>query len=118
MDGNAPSISPTDLYARLGTAKAPLLFDVRRAQAFESDDTLIIGSARRLPEDVAGWGKALLADRSVVAYCVHGHEVSQSVASALQKSGFRPPISKAASRIGRSASCRRAASAAPSKTNG
>ena len=89
MDGNAPSISPTDLYARLGTANAPLLFDVRRAQAFESDDTLIIGSARRLPEDVASWGKVLLADRSVVAYCVHGHEVSQGVANALQKSGVQ-----------------------------
>ena len=89
MDGNAFSISPSDLYARIGTAKAPLLIDVRRAPAFEADDTLIIGSARRLPDDVAGWRNAIPANRSVVAYCVHGHEVSQGVASALQKSGVQ-----------------------------
>ena len=34
----------------------------------------------------------------MVAYCVHGHEVSQGVASALQKAGMPAPISKAASR--------------------
>ena len=89
MDGNALSISPSDLYARIGTAKAPLLIDVRRAPAFEADDTLIIGSARRLPDDVASWRNAIPANRSVVAYCVHGHEVSQGVASALQKSGVQ-----------------------------
>jgi rhodanese-related sulfurtransferase len=82
MDGNALPISPDGLYARVGTAKAPLLIDVRRVQAFEADDRLIIGSARRLPEDVSDWRKALPSGRSVVAYCVHGREVSQGVASA------------------------------------
>jgi rhodanese-related sulfurtransferase len=89
MDGNAPSISPDALYARLGTAKAPLLIDVRRAQAFDADDRLIVGSARRLPEEVSTWQHALPAGRSVVAYCVHGHEISQGVASALQKHGVQ-----------------------------
>jgi len=59
MDGNALSVSPDDLYERLGTGKAPLLIDVRRAQAFDADDRLIIGSARRLPEEVSSWQKAL-----------------------------------------------------------
>ena len=89
MDENALSVSSNDLYAHLGTARAPLLLDVRRAQAFETDDQLIVGSARRLPEDVVGWRKALPAGRAVVAYCVHGHEVSQGVASALRKSGVQ-----------------------------
>ena len=89
MDGKALSVSPNDLYERLGTAKAPLLVDVRRLQAFDTDDTLIIGSARRLPEQVADWRNDLPAGRSVVAYCVHGHEVSQGVASALQNSGVQ-----------------------------
>jgi hypothetical protein len=53
MDENAFSISPDDLY--LGTAGAPLLIDVRRSPAFETDDRLIIGSARRLPEEVSEW---------------------------------------------------------------
>jgi rhodanese-related sulfurtransferase len=87
MDGNALQVSPDDLYERLGTGKAPLLIDVRRVQAFDADDRLIIGSMRRLPEDVSSWQKALPNGRSVVAYCGHGHEVSQGVASALRNSG-------------------------------
>jgi rhodanese-related sulfurtransferase len=87
MDGNSFSISTDDLYARIGTAQAPLLIDVRRHQAFEADDRLIISSFRRLPEDVSEWRTTLPSGRSVVAYCVHGHEVSQGVASALRSSG-------------------------------
>ena len=34
MDVNALPVSPEDLYARLGTAKAPLLIDVRQREAF------------------------------------------------------------------------------------
>jgi rhodanese-related sulfurtransferase len=89
MNGNALSVSSADLYSRLGTAKAPLVLDVRRSQAFETDDRQIIGSVRRRPEEVADWQKALPDGRSVVAYCVHGHEVSQGVARALQNSGVQ-----------------------------
>jgi rhodanese-related sulfurtransferase len=89
MDGNSLPVSPDDLYARLGTANAPLLIDVRRAPAFEADDRLIIGSARRLPEDVSSWLKALPSGRGVVAYCVRGHDVSQGVASALRNNGVQ-----------------------------
>jgi rhodanese-related sulfurtransferase len=86
VDGNA---LPENLYARLGTAHAPLLIDVRPPPAFEADDSLIIGSTRRLPQDVSTWWNALPAGRSVVAYCVHGQEVSQGVANALQKNGVQ-----------------------------
>jgi rhodanese-related sulfurtransferase len=88
MDAKAPSVSANDLYARLGTASAPLLIDVRRPQAFDADQFRIIGAARRLPDDVAKWRGALPAGRPIVAYCVHGHEVSQNVASALQSAGM------------------------------
>jgi rhodanese-related sulfurtransferase len=86
MDG-APSISPHDLYARLGTASAPLLLDVRREEAFGADDRLIIGALHRAPEDVERWQKEVPPGRQVVAYCVHGHEVSQGVAAALGRAG-------------------------------
>jgi rhodanese-related sulfurtransferase len=89
MDGNALTISPHDLYTRLGTAHAPLLIDVRRREAFEADDRQIIGSLRRLPEEVSDWRDALPKERSVVTYCAHGHEVSQGVARALQDSGIQ-----------------------------
>ena len=89
MDGHTLSFSPHDLYARLGTAHAPLLIDVRRGEAFEADDRQIIGSLRRLPEEVSDWRDALPNGRSVVAYCAHGHEVSQGVANALRDSGVQ-----------------------------
>ena len=89
MDGTAPRISPAELAARLGTAAAPLVIDVRRPQAFDAAPLLIIGSCRRSPEAVAQWQPALPSGRPVVAYCVHGHEVSQGVATALQGAGMQ-----------------------------
>ena len=61
MDGNVPSVSPNDLYSHLGTAEAPLLIDVRRREAFDAAKFLIIGAARRLPDDVSRWQNALPA---------------------------------------------------------
>jgi len=52
VDGQQPSISPTDLYARLGTAAAPLVIDVRRTPAFEAADSLIASAFYRSPDDV------------------------------------------------------------------
>ena len=63
MDGNALPLSPDNLYASLGTAKAPLLIDVRRREAFDADKFLIIGAARRLPDDVSQWRNALPAGK-------------------------------------------------------
>jgi rhodanese-related sulfurtransferase len=87
MDGNLLSVSPTDLYARLGTALAPVLVDVRRKDAFEADDRLIIGAFHRVPEDVDRWSRELSSGRPIVAYCSHGREVSQGVAGALRNAG-------------------------------
>jgi rhodanese-related sulfurtransferase len=86
MDGTP--ISPHDLYARLGTASAPLLLDVRRREAFEADDRMIIAAVHRAPGDVERWRTEVRPGRPVVAYCVHGHEVSQGVAAALGRAGF------------------------------
>jgi rhodanese-related sulfurtransferase len=87
MDGKVAPVSPSELYARLGTAAAPLLLDVRRDAAFDADDQLIIGAARRSPENVTLWSRDLPAGRPVVTYCVHGHEVSQGAAAALRTAG-------------------------------
>ena len=55
MDGTAPAATPNDLYARLGTASAPMLIDLRRRFAFKAGDHLIIGASYSPPEalDVA-----------------------------------------------------------------
>lgn len=79
--------TPQDLHRRIGTAAAPLVIDVRRSDAYDSDDSLIAGAIRRLPEAVASWRRELPPGRRVVAYCVHGQQVSQDVAAALRAAG-------------------------------
>jgi rhodanese-related sulfurtransferase len=88
MTGQPLSISSDDLYARLGTGNAPMLVDVRKQEAFASDDRMIIGAVHRPPGDVDRWMKSLPTGRPVVAYCVHGHEVSQGVATSLRAAGI------------------------------
>lgn len=88
MDGATPSITSSDLYARLGTAAAPVLLDVRRQETFAKDSDQIIGAFHRAPEDVERWLKELPSSRPVIAYCVHGHEVSQGVTAKLRQAGI------------------------------
>jgi rhodanese-related sulfurtransferase len=88
MDGIRAFISPQELYARLGTAAAPIIIDVRRAPAFAEARTLIASAFYRAPEEVECWRRKLLAGHHIVVHCVHGHEVSQDVAAALRAAGF------------------------------
>jgi rhodanese-related sulfurtransferase len=87
MDGTSSKISSQDLYARLGTAAAPVVIDVRREPTFQEDDKLIAGAIRRRPDAVETWRGALDAARPVVVYCARGHEVSQGAAAALRAAG-------------------------------
>jgi rhodanese-related sulfurtransferase len=89
MDGNALSVSPSVLYAQLGTASAPMLVDVRRQEAFSVGDKLIIGAYHRSPQDVSRWLNEVPTDSPVVAYCSHGREVSQGVAASLRAAGMK-----------------------------
>jgi rhodanese-related sulfurtransferase len=88
MDGSkAPSISPQDLYGAIGTARAPILIDVRRGAAFGADNRMIVGAIRRSPDEIQNWRPELPSGRAVIVYCVHGHEVSQDTASTLRGAG-------------------------------
>ena len=49
MDGTGSSISPHDLCARLGTAQAPILIDVRKPADFAASDCCIVAAFRRAP---------------------------------------------------------------------
>ena len=82
-----PSISPSDLHARLGTASAPVVVDVRRPADFAKAEELILSAFHRPPDDVERWRKDLPGGRQVVVHCVHGREVSQGVAAALRAAG-------------------------------
>jgi rhodanese-related sulfurtransferase len=86
MDETQTSLSPSQLYDRLGTAAAPIVLDVRRAADFAQADRLIMSAAHRAPEGVAQWAKDV-AGQSVVVYCVHGQQVSQGAAAALRAAG-------------------------------
>jgi rhodanese-related sulfurtransferase len=87
MDGHPLSISPSELYARLGTASAPKLVDVRRAGDFSSSNRLIAGAYHRPADDVEHWRGDLPPARPVVVYCVHGQKLSQSAVTVLRTVG-------------------------------
>ena len=87
MEMTNVGISPTELYASLGTEASPLILDVRRDAAFASAPVMIAGAVRRDPKDVQPWSRDLPQNRCVVVYCAHGNNVSQGVASALKASG-------------------------------
>jgi rhodanese-related sulfurtransferase len=87
MDGTQNSILADDLYARLGTASAPILLDVRRPDAFSADDRVIVSAVHCDATSQRQWLDDLPAGRPVVTYCADGGELSQAAAVALGKAG-------------------------------
>jgi len=87
MDEGRFSISAQALYQQLGTAGAPLVIDVRRKAAFDTDERMLVSAVRREPGEVANWSRGLRPDRPVAVYCGHGQEVSQQAAAALRDLG-------------------------------
>jgi rhodanese-related sulfurtransferase len=83
------AISFLDLQSAIRSPEPPLVIDVRRAPAFTAATDMIAGALRRDPEAVGAWAKSLPSASTVVVYCVHGHEVSQGVAQALNTTGIK-----------------------------
>ena len=71
-----------------GSAAAPLVIDVRRAQAFEADPRMLAGATWRDPFST-DWIKFLPRDKHIVVYCVHGHEISKNACAALRQAGLK-----------------------------
>ena len=82
------SISSSELQAAVRGGQPPLVIDVRKRPAFMTAPDMITGALRRDPELVSSWTNELPSASSVAVYCVHGHEVSQSVAKALNERGI------------------------------
>ena len=76
-----------DLLAQVGTMAAPVIFDVRRREAFEADGERLPAARWRNHRESAAWSAALLPGRDLLVYCVHGHQVSQSAAALLRAEG-------------------------------
>jgi rhodanese-related sulfurtransferase len=83
MDGTPKSIPADDLYARLGTAAAPVVLDVRRPDNLTKVDRLVVSA---IPCDMTGsqWIDHLPTGKPVVVYCGDGQEGSRNAAATLR----------------------------------
>lgn len=76
MDGTLLSLPASEFYACLGTASAATLVDVRRQDAFDVDDRMIIRAIPRAPGEVDQWSRELPPGHRVVVCCTQGGVVS------------------------------------------
>ncbi|MBA3597052.1 MAG: chromate resistance protein [Methylibium sp.] len=82
-------ISVFELQSAFGEPGAPIVLDVRRRPAWREAGETVSGALRRDPDAVEDWVKTLPRASTVVAYCVHGHEVSRNVVKRLSEHGIR-----------------------------
>jgi rhodanese-related sulfurtransferase len=82
------SCPPADLAAQRDASDGPLLIDVRKNEAFVASEHTLSGALRRDPLQVDAWAGTLPPATSVLVYCIHGHEVSQSTVTALRQRGI------------------------------
>lgn len=84
-----PKVTPvSELQQQLLSAHPPRVLDVRREANFLEAPQVIPGSQRFQPESVNEWAGGLPKGSSLVVYCVHGRQVSQGVAAALEGLGL------------------------------
>lgn len=81
-------ISATALAHTLGSARHPLVLDVRRQPTFQASPDLVCASLHRPPEEIDLWSNDYSAGSRIITVCVHGHEVSQETAASLRAHGF------------------------------
>ena len=81
------SITPHSLYAKLGTPRAPRIFDVRREPTYAADPAVIV-CAQRPGADIVAFAAGQSRDRSIAVYCAHGLELSVNAAQALAAAGY------------------------------
>jgi rhodanese-related sulfurtransferase len=86
------SISPRELYARIGTADAPLIFDVCKCEDYDQLPRLIPGARWRDHKLAADWMNEIPRGSQVVLSCVKGLKVSQSAAAELRLRGVNAAI--------------------------
>jgi thiosulfate sulfurtransferase len=83
------SVSVPALRELLKSSEPPIVLDVRRPHAFADSPDIIPGATRRLAESVDSWADELPTNCHVVAYCVHGGQVSQGVVASLEERGIK-----------------------------
>jgi rhodanese-related sulfurtransferase len=86
------SISSQDLWSMIGTAAAPQLVDVRRAEVYAASPVLLPAAIWRDAAHVSEWSAGLERGRPLVLACQHGHALSQNVVATLRAEGFAASI--------------------------
>jgi rhodanese-related sulfurtransferase len=86
----APSffISPTELWALIGTAQAPWIIDVRKREIYAVSTNLLPTAVWRDMADAATWASSLDPSRPIVVACAGGQQRSQMVAASLREQGL------------------------------
>ena len=77
------SISPDKLARLIGTAKTPVIIDVRTDEDFAADQRLIPGAVRRNHQQAADWGSQF-SGRSAIVACLRGQKLAEGTAAWLR----------------------------------
>ena len=80
------TISSEKLSRLIGTARMPVLIDVRTDEDFATDPRLIPGSIKRDDQAAEGWGKEYSGRKAVVA-CLRGQKLAQGTSAWLRQLG-------------------------------
>ena len=83
MDASITAAALQQFLSLPRPAAIPLVIDVRRAADVQKSDHMVQGALRRDPEHIEQWAAELPRGAEIVVYCVHGEQVSQSVARTL-----------------------------------
>jgi len=78
------SISPDKLARLIGTAKTPVLIDVRTDEDFARDPRLIPGAIRRSHEDAGAWSGEFADSGPAIIVCMRGAKLAQGTAAWLR----------------------------------
>ena|SRR5688572_21872187 len=82
------TINTYELQELLKNKSEIKIIDVRLKKDFEADPQLLPTANWHDPNTVEEWAKKLPKNSPIVVYCVHGHKVSQNVASRLLNLGY------------------------------
>lgn len=82
------SLEPQDLTSLMAADRNPAVVDVRKLEAYQASDVVLATAVWRDPVSVHEWSDTLNDDRGVVVYCIHRHQMSQSVAVLLRANGL------------------------------
>ena len=73
---------------QLITSKKAQVYDVRRKNDYDADNSKIPEATWCDPDNTAQWSKTIARDQDVVIYCVRGGSVSNAVVDQLRNQGI------------------------------